>query len=326
MVHKNLNKKLHAYLTHVNTTIEATQTVQEALSSLRKRHIHDEIIYFYVLDEKKKLVGVVSTRKLLLEDPDSLIADIMDTSLVTLKGDQTLQDAMEFLEAHRLLAIPVIDDNHIFLGTIDVCHYLEEKPLIANDRRHFDIFQMIGFYVQEGKKASTWSRYLSRMPWIFCNLFGGIFCAVISNIFEEVLAKMLLLAMFIPLVLTLSESISMQSMSQSLHLLQGKSFHKKQRKSFLWREGKIIVMLAISCGVMVGCISIFWGEGVLPAVTIGCGIICSIFLSASLGTFIPLILRSRRWDPRVASGPVVLMLADMGTTFVYLLLGSWWLV
>lgn len=325
MVQKNLNKLLRDHIIPVRTTVHVDQTIEEALAYLRQKHIEDEIIYIYVVDQDRKLMGVVPTRKLLLGEPDAHIADVMDTSLITLNGDQTLREAMEFLETHRLLALPVVDEKKRLLGVIDVGHYLEEKVDVANARRRFDIFQMIGMYVEEGKKATAWQGYRSRMPWIFCNMFGGFACAVISRVFELVLAKVLLLAMFIPLVLTLSESISMQSMTQSIQLLKRQSHHWKYTIQCLFREWQIVAMLAISCGIIVGAVSLFWGDGLPPALTIAFGIMISVYISATLGSSVPLILHARQWDPRVAAGPVVLMFADVLTTLFYLSLATWWL-
>lgn len=321
------DKPLRSFIAPVRTTIHLNQTIEQALKFLREKHIEEEIVYIYVVDDERKLIGVVPTRRLLLSDPETPISSVMDTSLVTLNDRQTLQEAMEFLESHRLLAIPVTDDKNHFLGVISVDHYLEEKVDIANAHRRYDIFQMIGMVVEEGKRASVWNGYKSRMPWIFCNMFGGFACAVISRIFELVLAKVLLLAMFIPLLLTLSESISMQSMTQSMQLLKRQNHHYvKYVFQSLMREWQTVGLLAISSGVIVGLISLFWGNGFPPALTIGFGIMISVFISASIGSAIPLILHARKWDPRVAAGPVVLMFADVLTTLLYLSLATCWLL
>lgn len=326
MTEKDLKKPLRDFIVPVRTTIHIEHTVEEALRYLREKHITDEIIYIYVVDEERKLIGVVPTRRLLLEEPETPITDIMSSHLISLKGDQTLQEAMEFLETHHLLALPVVDDRNHLLGVIDVGLYLEEKVDVASARRRSDIFQMIGMYVEEGKRPSPWKGYRSRMPWIFCNMFGGFACAVISRVFEIVLAKVLLLAMFIPLVLTLSESISMQSMTQSMQLI------KKHRRSWkytiasLIREWQVVAMLAITSGIIVGSVSLLWGDGIGPGFTITFGIMISVYLTSTIGSAIPLILHARKWDPRVAAGPVVLMFADVLTTLIYLSLGTWWLL
>ncbi len=250
----------------------------------------------------------------------------MDTNLIHLRDHQTLQEATEFFESHRLLALPVVDSQEHFLGVIDVRHYLEEDVDVANSRHRYDIFQIIGIVVEEGKRPTVWRAYRNRMPWIFCNMFGGFACAIISHIYTNVLAQFLLLAMFIPLLLTLSESISMQSMTQSMQLLKRPVHRLQYVFQALVREWQIVLMLAVSSGVIVGSISLFWGDGVLPSLNIAVGIMISVVITASIGAAVPLILHFRKWDPRVAAGPIVLMFADVVTTFIYLSLGTWWLL
>lgn len=326
MTEKDLTRPLRDFIAPVRTTIHVEHTVEEALRYLREKRITDEIIYIYVVDEERKLIGVVSTRRLLLTDPKTPITEIMSAHLVSLKGDQTLQEAMEFLETHHLLALPVVDEINHLLGVIDVGLYLEEKVDVVSSRRRSDIFQMIGLYIEEGKRPSAWKGYRSRMPWIFCNMFGGVACAVISRIFELVLAKVLLLAMFIPLVLTLSESISMQSMTQTMQLLKKNHRTWAYTLGSLFREWQVVALLAISSGIIVGAVSLFWGEGIAPGFVITFGIMVSVYLTSTIGSVIPLLIHARKWDPRVAAGPVVLMFADVLTTLIYLSLGTYLLI
>jgi len=326
MSEKDLNKPLRDFIVPVRTTIHVEHTVEEALRYLRDKHITDEIIYIYVVDEERKLIGVVPTRRLLLTKPQVPIRDLMGTHLISLKGDQTLQEAMEFLETHHLLALPVVDDKNHLLGVIDVGLYLEEKLDVASARRRSDIFQMIGMYVEEGKRPGPWQGYRSRMPWIFCNMFGGFACAIISRVFEVVLSQVLLLAMFIPLVLTLSESISMQSMTQSMQLLKKHNRRWSYTIGCLLREWQVVALIAVTSGIIVGAVSLLWGDGIAPGFVIMFAIMSAVYITSSIGSAVPLILHARKWDPRVAAGPVVLMFADVITTLIYLSLGTWWLL
>ena len=326
MKKKDLTAPLSQFLSPVRTTIRVGHTVEKALCELRSKQITDQIMYIYVVDLESALVGVVSTRCLLLADPQTPIVNLMSSHLISLKENQTLQDAMELLETCHLLAVPVVDHQNRLMGVVDVGLYLEEKVDVGTERQRADIFQILGMSVEEGKKKGVWKGYLSRMPWIFCNLFGGVACAVISRIFEIVLAKVLLLAMFIPLVLTLSESIAMQSMTQSMQLL------RKSRRTWsytfqsLFREWWIVTLLGISSGCIVGAVSLLWGDGFLPGAVIFSAIACCVSITAIVGSIVPLVIYAQKWDPRVAAGPVVLMFADVFTTLVYLSIGTWWLV
>jgi magnesium transporter len=94
----------------------------------------------------------------------------------------------------------------------------------------------------------------------------------------------------------------------------------------LIREWQTVGLIAVTSGVIVGVVSLFWGDGIFPGLTIGFGIMVSVIISASIGSIVPLVLHARKWDPRVAAGPVVLMFADVLTTLIYLSLGTWWLL
>ncbi len=326
MAHTDFTRPVKDFAFAVHTVLYADQTIGEAIASLRSRTIDEKVIYFYVVDRDERLVGVISTRALLLKDPSQRIGDIMAKSVICLKESQTLQDAMELLTHHHLLALPVVDENHRIKGAIDVQLYLEESIDIADARHSHDVFQILGLTLEEGKKHTLWKSYKIRMPWIFCNMIGGIACAIISFFFKDVLGKVLLLAMFIPLILTLSESISMQSMTQSLHFVRHTRISWRKLLIRLLVESRMVLFLALTSGVLIGFISLFWGGGFMTSATIAVSLLVSISVSASIGGCIPLILFAKKLDPKVASGPVVLMLADVITTALYLSLATWWLL
>ncbi len=327
MPHRNLKEPINNYITEVHTTVHPDHTIEQALANLRQKDIHDKIVYFYVVDDEGTLKGVISTRTLLLKPSHLRISETMDTNFVALKNTQTLHQAMEQFGMHHLLAFPVVDEVGHFLGIIDVQLYFEENLDIAHSQRRGDIFQMIGVYIEEGHKMTPWQSYRTRMPWIFCNMFGGIACAVISRFYEAVLLQVIILAMFIPLILTLSESISMQSMTQSLQILRR---HTHFNWGFFTRrilyESRALILISFTCALVVGIISTFWSGGYGPAITISLGIFLSVIITATIGAAVPVILHARSWDPKVAAGPVVLMFADVITTAIYLSLATWWLL
>lgn len=323
---KDLSRPVKEFAIPVHTTLHEDQTIEQALISLRTRKIDDKIIYFYVVDDEGTLKGIVPTRKLLIEEPYLTIKEIMGHSVIRLREDQTLEEALELLSTNKLLALPIVDKQNHLLGMIDIHLYMEGSVDIADIRHQIDMFQILGLTLEMGKRKSPWKSYRIRMPWIMCNMAGGLACAIISFGYEAVLHKMILLAMFIPLILTLSESISMQSMTQSLHLVRLP--HITWRRIFhrIFIEGKMVISLALTCAVAVGFISLLWKGGIAPSAIIAVSLFLSISISASVGASIPLILHSRSLDPKVASGPVVLMFTDVLTTTIYLSLASWWLL
>lgn len=315
----NLSQPVRNCLGIVRVTIHDDQRVDDAVRSLRIRQIEEKSLhYITVVDKKNRLKGVVSARTLLLSPPFKMICQIMDSDLVTVGENETLGKSLELLHEHKLLSLPVVDEEGRLLGAIDVNNYIPESAEMVNKRFSHDLFTLFGVTIEEGKKGGAFKRFTIRLPWIFCNMIGGIFCAIISRFYEAVLAQMLVLAMFIPLVLTLSESISMQSMTQSLQQLRKEPTKLRKIFSLCFTEWKTISLLSVTCGILVGAISLLWGDGPQVGITIGVGLITGIFISAVIGSAIPYILHAKKLDPKVAAGPIVLMFADVITTTIYL--------
>ncbi len=326
MTKRSLQKPARECVSEVHTLLSLDDTIEEGLAKLRAGKVIDKIIYFYVVDREGRLVGVVPTRKLLLSDPKTAISKVMIPSTIQITEEKTLEEALELFEKHRLLALPVVNHQGKLLGAIDVEMYMDESFDLASARHQREVFQILGMTLEEGKKTSLVRDYRLRMPWLFCNMISGLICAVISRVNERVMGKFLLLAFFIPLVLTLSESVSMQSMTQSLQLLRRPRFTwKTALQKGLW-EWKLVVLIGLSSGLIIGILSLLWKDGLLTSLVIGIGIAVSVALSAIFGISVPIFLNRTRLDPKIASGPVVLMIADVLTTLFYLSLATWWLL
>jgi magnesium transporter len=313
-----LQKPVSEFLAPVRLVLCTKDTVQVALQTLQGRKIDQKIFYFYVLDPEGKLVGVVSTRNLVLSSPDTKVGEIMDPSVAVLLSKQTMHEAMEALDKLRLLALPVVDEEGRLLGMIDVQSYVQEPLKELSNEMRKNIFQFIGLSIEEGKLGTPWKGYKARMPWIFCNMISGLMCAAISKAYEGVLTKVIILAMFIPLILTLCESISMQAMTQSFTILRSPHLLLSMVKHRLTLETKTVVLLSTTSAVVVGLLSYMWGGGWILVLTLGITLLSAILISAMVGTLVPVGLKFFKKDPKIASGPVVLMIVDVAATTLYL--------
>lgn len=323
---EEMQRPVREFLSPVEIVLYTDQTIDEAVKYLHQSHIDEKIFYFYVLDRRGQLKGVASTRALVLNPPETLVGAVMEESFAFLNAEQTLKEAMHLIEKHRLLALPVVDDRFRFLGVIDVEIYFDDTIRKINGLVRKDIFQFIGLKIEEGKVATPWKGYRARMPWLLCNVGSGLVCAVIARVFQIVLAKFLILAMFIPLVLTLCESVSMQAMTQSLAILRGPQLSGPLIRRRIWLEVKTVFFLSITCSLIVGGLSYFWGEGWEPAYMIGTALVFAIMVAAIVGILMPLTLRLCDLDPKMASGPVILMIVDVAATAIYFTMAYIWLL
>ncbi len=294
------------------------QTIDEALRAIRASAA-SSIHYFYVVDADQTLVGVVPSRRLLAAEPDERVADIMVTHVEAIPDWATVLIASEYFATRRLLAFPVVNAQGRLVGVVDVSLFTDEVIDLAR-RTYDDIFQLIG--VHGTAQRSTWDAFRDRFPWLLCNIAGGLMAAFIASRFEHLLQDVVVLALFIPIVLALGESVSMQALSLTLQSFAEGPFVPKRLFAALWKEFRTAAMLGLACGGVVAGVVIVWrGETVVAAV-IFAAIALSMVVAGLLGVAFPAILRVVKADPRIAAGPVVLAVADVATLLFYFGLGA----
>jgi magnesium transporter len=310
---------LHGIRT-VQTAVNVNQTIGEALAELRRRAIDHPVVYVYAVDDDDRLVGQVPTRALLFSGPHERVGDVMRTDLTTIPIDMSLDDALEIFRKRRLLAIPVVDREGRLVGAIDVEQYAREQLERAERERVRQVFQTLGLDLGHAEKLTAWESFRMRMPWLLCNIGGGILCAVIAWMFEDLLKEVVLLAFFLPLVLTLGESVAMQAVTLTVGTDPDKRTFASALRG-LRGEALTAVMLGLCSGVLVAAFSMLWGGGLSTAGMMLAAVAGSMTFAAVAGGAIPLLLHTLRLDPSVAAGPVALVLADTATTGLYFTLG-----
>ena len=218
----HLNDPVTQHMRTDPARIRVDQTVGEAIAASRAMPPEGRIIYFYAVDAEGRLEGVVPTRRLLLSDDATPICDIMVRNVITIPAAATVLDACEFFLLHRLLAFPILYEERQLLGIVDVDLYTDELADLDRREDTDDLFQLIGVHFQESQQGSSLLAFRSRFPWLIANIAGGIVAAFLAGVFQAELEQAVSLALFIPVVLALAESVSIQSVSLSLQMLHSR--------------------------------------------------------------------------------------------------------
>ncbi len=314
---ENLSDNVLKYARTDFPRLNDSLTVDNALRIIRNEGIGERIVYFYVLDQNEKLIGIVPTRKLLTSMPGVPIANIMVRNFISIPHRATVLDACEKFVQHKLLAFPVLDDDGRVCGVIDAGIFSENEISFA-ERHHFDdIFQLIGFGISQIKGKSAFGIFRFRFPWLLATLASGITCAVLTGIYEVTLAQTLILAFFMTLVLALGESVSIQSMTVALQNLHFGTPSLRGYFDWLKREISATLLLGAACGLIVGIIALVWREMPLPALVIGISICFSVIFAGVIGMSIPTLLHAIHEDSKIAAGPITLALTDVVTILLY---------
>lgn len=319
----DLNDPVVAHMRTDFARLKAGQTVSQALAALRSQPPEGRIIYFYVIDSDQRLQGVVPTRRLLLSDDQTAVEEIMVSGVICIPSSATVLEACEFFLLHRLLAFPVVDEKGRILGIVDVELYTDEIADLERREESDDLFQLIGVHLSDSHQSSPIIAFQSRFPWLLTNIAGGIMAAFLTGMYESELRIAVGLALFIPVVLALAESVAIQSVSLSLQSLHGKNPNVQSIFRKLKAESATGAMLGVACAIAVTTVGTIWLWQPAISICLMGGIIGGVTFAAIIGVAMPNILRLVNKEPQVAAGPIALALTDMVTLMFYFSIARW---
>jgi magnesium transporter len=314
---EHLNEPVLPFARQDFTTLSQDLTIEQALAAIRSRGVGEKVIYFYVVDEAQRLVGVVPTRRLLVAPLDQKLRDLMIKNVFAIPHTATVLDACEFFAIHKFFAFPVIDAERRVIGVVDVSLFTDEVFDIAEREQMDEVFEAIGFHVSQVRNASPWRAFRIRFPWLVTTIISGTFCALLAGYYHLTLEKSIVIAFFLTMILGLGESVGIQSMTVTIQSLRTSHPTFRWYLNSLWREAFTALLLGVACGLVVAMIVLAWQHKPMAALVIGTSVTFCLLAACVAGLSVPTLLHALKLDPKIAAGPITLALADIFTLLFY---------
>ncbi len=314
---EHMNEPVLNYAEKNVTVLNKNLTVGQTIEILRQKDIGERIIYFYVVDDKNKLIGVLPTRKILSSHPETILSDIMIENVVSIYHTSTIQEACEQFITHKFLAYPVVDENMNIRGVVDIGLFSKEVVNVVERQQTDEVFEIIGFRLFQLSEASPFRAFRFRFPWLMATIASGLSCAVLTSFFELTLAKSIILAFFITLVLALGESVSVQTMTITIQALRYLQPTLKWYIDSFRKESITAILLGTACGFIVGSVAFLWKGVFITSLVIGCSIFLSLCSACLIGLSVPTVLHALKLDPKISAGPFTLAITDIFTLLFY---------
>ena len=270
----------------------------------------------YIIDEAGKLVGVVSLRGLLTSKRSGLLADIMSLPQ-TVTADTALDDLESLFEAHPFLGVPVVDEQGTPLGVVSRVAVAEA----ALKRAEHDSLsrQRVG---DELRSMPTGVRSRRRLAWLSSNIVLNIIAASVISAYEQTLAAVIAIAVFLPMVSDMSGCSGNQAVGVSMREL-ALGLARPADVFHVWRkELSVGLVNGIVLGIMIGIVAWIWKGSPYLGLVIGLALAANTVIAVSIGGTVPLLLKRFGVDPAVASGPLLTTVTDMAGFFLVLSLAT----
>jgi magnesium transporter len=298
-------------------SILSSWSVEEAIAHLRKVALEAEIIhYVYVIDDKNCLVGVLSAKDLLIAKDKTLVKDIMSKNVIQVRVETDQEEVARIISKYDLLAIPVVDGEDHILGIVTVDDIVD----VITEEATEDIYKSAGVSNIEGAPlivASVFNLVKTRLPWLIISLLGGLVAGSIIGFFEGTLEKVIVLAMFIPVIMDMGGNVSTQSSTIFVRGIATGEIPISKIWPYFLREIKIGAAIGMFSGILLAIIAALWLDFPMLGVVVGISLFSTIVVAASVGILVPLIVHRFKFDPALAAGPFVTSIKDVTGLLIY---------
>lgn len=292
----------------VYTTDHTIQDVLDDLQANRSEYMDYHVQYFYVLDRAKKLTGVLRLHDLLFPDRKTRLAQVMIASPLCVSDKASLKDIEAFFEDHHLFGVPVVDDAQRLVGVV-LPAAVEEA---VNKRKTKTFLRLSGIIGgEEFRTMPLMSRSGRRLSWLSMNIVLNIIAASVIAIYQDTLAAVITLAVFLPMVSDMSGCSGNQAVAVSMREL---SLGLVRPGELLWvlaKETRIGIINGLVLGLLLGGVAFFWKGNPWLGLVVGGALATNTLVSVMLGGMLPLILKRFKLDPALVSSPLLTTVTDM---------------
>ena len=292
-------------------------TVDEAIARIRKIGVDSETINIcYVLDSRRKLVGTVALRYLLLSQPDEVISDIMHENVISISTMMDQEEVARQFQKYDFTAMPVVDNENRLVGIITVDDIVD----ILQEEATEDIEKMAAIvpsdkpYMKTGV-LETWKK---RIPWLLMLMVSATFTGRIIASYETAHSGSMVLSTFIPMLMDTGGNAGSQA---SVSIIRGISLDEIRfydLPGVIWKEARV----ALLCGVTLSAanfvkLMLFDRVAVQVAFVICITLVVTVFVAKIVGCSLPMLAKKIGFDPAVMASPFITTIVDALSLVIY---------
>ena len=300
-------------------SFSTSTTIESAFDKIRRTGVNKETVYTcYVTDRKKRLVGVVTVKDMLLAEKSDIIADVMDTNCITVETHEDKEQVAQKFTKYGFLALPVIDKEGCMVGIVTVDDAVE----VIQEEATEDIQKMAAVIPNEKPylKQSVFSIWKARAPWLILLLITSTFTSLILTNFETRLSPVLYA--FVPMLMGTAGNAGGQTSVTIIRAIAVGDVEFKDIFKVILKEVSASALLGLTVGlVCFGKImlidSLYDKIEIMTAVIISCVCALSIIMAKFVGCILPLLAKKIKLDPAVVASPLMTTIVDALALIIY---------
>jgi magnesium transporter len=297
-------------------------TVQDVIEDLHARgaeYTEYDVQYAYIVSSQGTLVGVLRLRDLLLAARGRPVSDVMIRDPLSVPDDTTLDGLAEFFDAHGFLGVPVIDRGGRLTGVVRR-HDVEEALASRSESDFLKAQGIVGG--DELRSMRLHRRSFRRLSWLSVNIVLNVIAASVIALYQETIAAVIALAVFLPIISDMSGCSGNQAVAVSIRELTLGLVKPHELIYVLLKEISVGLINGLVLGLLLGAVAWMWKGNAWLGLVAGLALALNTMVAVCIGGAVPLILKGRKFDPALASGPILTTITDMCGFFLVLSLAT----
>ncbi|MFT4023932.1 MAG: magnesium transporter [Flavihumibacter sp.] len=305
--------------------VNADWTMTRVLQHIRDNGKDSETIdVIYVVNDNGEFVDDMRIREVILADPEKKVSDLIDHRYIALRVTDDQESANQVFKMNNRMALPVLDDHNILLGIVTI----DDVLWVTNEEFSEDIQRIGGTEALDEPylEMPIFKLFKKRIVWMVVLFLGEMLTATAMGYFEDEIARAVVLALFVPLIISSGGNSGSQA---STLIIQAMALGEISISDW-WRVLRREIISGLLLGSVLGVIGflrvIIWSQ-VFPAVygpyyvqiaiTVGCSLVGVVLWGTLSGSMLPIVLKKAGADPAVSSAPFVATLVDVTGLIIY---------
>jgi magnesium transporter len=300
-------------------TIRDDVTLEVVLRYLRRfDQLPDHTDQVFVVDRNEHLQGALPINKLLITEPESMVADVMEKNVMVLEPLDDISDAAQAFERYDLVSAPVVDLHRKLLGRLTVAEVVDA----IREEGEQDVLAQVGLREDEDLFASVWDSAKNRWLWLALNLCTAFFASRVIDAFEGTIERVVALAALMPIVAGIAGNSGNQTLTLFVRSMAlGQVTAKNAAKVFV-KELSIAGLNGVVWGSIAGLFA-WWlysgsPQGPMLGITMMLAMVLTLLIGATIGIAVPLLLNRLGRDPAIGSSVLLTFSTDSMGFFIFL--------
>ena len=286
-------------------TFDADNSVEDVLRRIRKLSDR-KIVVVYVVNDEGALLGKISVQLIAISQPSERLSGLMEPSS-SVNAMASREEVLKVIEMESLLQIPVTDINNHLLGVI------RNDTLISATKKEIteDLQAMFGAGREEQALSKVSFAVRKRLPWLQVNLATAFLASMVVGFFEDTIAQITILAIFLPVVAGQSGNTGSQALAVTMRGLALKEIRISQWFRVARKEIMVGFINGVAVALTTGIIVYFWASSLGIAIVIGISMVLSMVIAGFAGAVIPVALKAIGQDPATSSSIILTTVTDI---------------